>query len=174
MRIAEALIAELELEVPATRRVLERVPQAHLAWKPHRKSMSLGQLALHVATVPGNVASLVAQDLVPEPPSFVQPEAATASELLPALDASVAQARRIVSGFDDAAMHATWRLLHGGKELMAMPRVGMLRAIMLNHWYHHRGQLLVYLRMHDVPLPSVYGPTADENPFAAAMTGATR
>ena len=174
MRIADALIAELEQEVPATRRVLERVPQAHLSWKPHAKSMSLGQLALHVATVPGGVASLVAQDVVPEPPSFVQPEAATAAELLPALEASVSQARRIVSGFDDAAMHATWRLLHDGKELMAMPRVGMLRAIMLNHWYHHRGQLLVYLRMHDVPLPSVYGPTADENPFAVAMSGATR
>jgi uncharacterized damage-inducible protein DinB len=174
MRIADALLAELEQEVPATRRVLERVPQAHLSWKPHARSMSLGQLALHVATVPGGVASLVAQDVVPEPPSFVQPEAATAAELVPALEASVSQARKIVSGFDDAAMHATWRLLYEGKELMAMPRVGMLRAIMLNHWYHHRGQLLVYLRMHDVPLPSVYGPTADENPFAVAMAGATR
>jgi uncharacterized damage-inducible protein DinB len=169
MRIAEAFIAELEQELPATKRVLERVPQAHLSWKPHAKSMSLGQLALHVATVPGSVASLVAQDVVPEPPSFIPPEAATAAELIPALEASVAQARSIVSGFDDAAMLATWRLMHQGQELMAMPRVGMLRAIMLNHWYHHRGQLMVYLRMHDVPLPSVYGPSADENPFATVL-----
>lgn len=174
MRIADALIAELEQESHATRRVLDRVPQAKLSWKPHHKSMSLGQLALHVATIPGNVASLAALDTIPEPPKFVQPEAATAAELGPALTASIAQARQIVSGFDDAKMQATWRLLHDGKELMALPRAAMLRVIMLNHWYHHRGQLLVYLRMHDVPLPSVYGPTADENPFAAAMSGATR
>src|SRR5688500_15744455 len=133
MRIADALIAGLEQEVPATRRARARVRQAHLPWNPHATSMSLGQLALHVATVPGGVASLVTQDLVPEPPSFVQPEAAAAAELVPALEASVWQARKIVSGFDDAAMHATWRLLYEGKELMAMPRVAMLRAIMLNH-----------------------------------------
>lgn len=169
MTIAETLIAELEQEAHATRRVLDRVPQAKLSWKPHAKSMSLGQLALHVATIPGNVAALVANDVVPEPPQFIQAEAATAAELGPALTASLAQARRIVGGFDDAAMQATWRLLYDGQELMAMPRAAMLRMVMLNHWYHHRGQLLVYLRMHDVPLPSVYGPTADENPFAAVL-----
>lgn len=173
MKIADVLIAELEQEAHATRRVLERVPQAKLSWKPHAKSMSLGQLALHVATIPGNVAALVANDTVPEPPQFVQPEAATTAELVPALEASIEQARSIVAGFDDARMNATWRLLYQGNELMALPRAAMLRMIMLNHWYHHRGQLLVYLRMHDVALPSVYGPTADENPFAVAMAGAT-
>ena len=174
MTHADVLIAELEQEAHATRRVLERVPAAKLAWKPHAKSMSLGQLALHVATIPGTVASLVANDVVPEPPSFTQPEAATAAELVPALEASIAQARAIVSGFDDARLNATWRLLYHGMELMAMPRAAVLRMVMLNHWYHHRGQLLVYLRMHDVPLPSVYGPTADDNPFAAAMAAAAR
>ena len=172
MKIAEVLIAELEQEAHATRRVLERVPQAKLSWKPHARSMSLGQLALHVATIPGNVASLVANDVIPEPPRFIQAEAATAAELVPALAASITQARTVLGGFDDAAMNRTWRLLHDGKELMALPRAAMLRMVMLNHWYHHRGQLLVYLRMHDVPLPSVYGPTADENPFAAAMSAA--
>jgi uncharacterized damage-inducible protein DinB len=172
MRIADVLIAELEQESHATRRVLERVPQEQLRWKPHAKSFSLGQLALHVATIPGNVAALVAQDVVPTPPRFLQPEAATAAELAPALAASIAQARAIVGGFDDVAMHATWRLLNEGQELMAMPRAAMLRMVMLNHWYHHRGQLLVYLRMHDVPLPSVYGPTADENPFMLEVKGA--
>jgi uncharacterized damage-inducible protein DinB len=171
MTIADTLLAELDQEAHATRRVLERVPQAHLAWRPHPKSFSLGQLALHVATIPGNVAQLAAPDVIPEPPRFAQPEAATAAELVPALDASLAQARDIVSGFDDEAMLRTWRLQSGGKELMAMPRTAVLRMIMLNHWYHHRGQLLVYLRVHNVPLPSVYGPTADENPFAAAMSG---
>jgi len=144
MSIANALLAELEQESQTTRRVLERVPQAHLAWKPHAKSMSLGQLALHVAIAPGNVA-----------------------ELVPALEASVAKAKQHLGGLDDAAMRATWRMTSGGREILVMPRVAFARAVMLNHVYHHRGQLLVYLRLLDVPVPSVYGPSADENPFAA-------
>jgi uncharacterized damage-inducible protein DinB len=171
MKIIDGLLAELEHEAETTRRVLERIPQAHLSWKPHPKSMSLGQLALHVATVPGNVAELAAMDTVPEPPSFVQAEAASASELVPSLRESVAKAKRVLGSFDDARMGAMWRLQRGGVDLLAMPRVAVVRAIMLNHWYHHRGQLLVYLRMLNQSVPSVYGPTADENPFAepAAM-----
>ena len=166
MRIIDGLLAELEQEAETTRRVLERIPQAHLSWRPHPKSMSLGQLALHVATVPGSVADLASHDTVPEPPAFVQAEAATASELVPALTDSVTQAKRALGGFDDARMSATWRLQTGGKDILVMPRVALVRAIMLNHWYHHRGQLLVYLRLLDQSVPSVYGPTADENPFA--------
>jgi uncharacterized damage-inducible protein DinB len=172
MAMIDALLAELEQEAHTTRRVLDRVPQAHLAWKPHPKSMSLGQLALHIATVPGTVAQLASESTIAEPPAFVQPPATDVAELGPALTASVSQARRLLGGMDDAALGATWRLLAGAKELMAMPRVALLRAIMLNHWYHHRGQLLVYLRLLDVPVPSVYGPSADENPFAAGAAGA--
>lgn len=172
MKMIDVLLAEMEQEAQSTVRVLERVPQAHLSWRPHAKSMSLGQLALHVATIPGLVAELAAPDVMPEPPQFAQPEAATSAELVPALKASLAQARALLGGMDDARLMATWRLMSGGKELMAMPRAAVLRTIMLNHWYHHRGQLLVYLRMHNVPLPSVYGPTADENPFAQAMAAA--
>ena len=167
MSIASTLLAELEQESQATRRVLERVPEAHLAWKPHPKSMSLGQLALHVATVPGSVAELAAMDTVPVPPDFIQAEASSAAALVPALTESVARARRALGGFDDAKMAAMWRLQRGGTDVMAMPRVAFVRAIMLNHWYHHRGQLLVYLRLLNQSVPSVYGPTADENPFAA-------
>jgi uncharacterized damage-inducible protein DinB len=167
MRIIDGLLAELEQEATTTQRVLERIPQAHLMWKPHPKSMSLGQLALHVATVPGNVAEIAALDTVTEPPAFVQPEAATAGELVPALTESVAKAKRALGGFDDAKMGAMWRLQNGGRDVLAMPRVAFVRAVMLNHWYHHRGQLLVYLRLLNQPVPSVYGPTADENPFAA-------
>jgi uncharacterized damage-inducible protein DinB len=166
MSIAQTLLAELEQESHTTRRVLERVPQTHLSWKPHAKSLSLGQLALHVATVPGNVAEVLVPDTM-EAPQFVHPEAASAAELLPALEASVARARRHLGGLSDAAMAATWRVMKGDRELMAMPRAAFARAIMLNHWYHHRGQLLVYLRLLDIPVPSVYGPTADENPFQA-------
>jgi uncharacterized damage-inducible protein DinB len=169
MRIIDALLAELEQEAAITRRVLERIPQAHLSWKPHPKSMSLGQLALHVATVPGNVAEIAAMDTVPTPPAFIQREAATAAELVPSLTASVAKAKQMLGGFDDARMGAMWRLQNGGQDVMAMPRVALVRAIMLNHWYHHRGQLLVYLRLLNLPVPSVYGPTADENPFAVSV-----
>ena len=173
MRLIDGLLAELEQEAATTQRVLERIPQAHLSWRPHPKSMSLGQLALHVATVPGSVAELAARDVVPEPPAFVQPEAATAAELVPSLMASIATARATLGGFDDARMTAMWRLQSGGRDIMAMPRVALVRAIMLNHWYHHRGQLLVYLRLLDQSVPSVYGPTADENPFAAAVSAAS-
>lgn len=165
MSIAEALLDELEQESQATRRVLERVPQAQLSWRPHPKSMSLGQLALHVAMVPGAVAELLVPDSM-EAPDFIHPEASSAADLVPALDASVARARQHLGGLSDAAMGSTWRVMKGGRELMAMPRVAFARSIMLNHWYHHRGQLLVYLRLLNLPVPSVYGPTADESPFA--------
>jgi uncharacterized damage-inducible protein DinB len=167
MRMIDGLLAELEQEAQTTRRVLERIPQEHLTWKPHPKSMSLGQLALHVARVPGDVAELAAIDTIPEPPTFGHPEARTAAELVPSLTDSVARAQRALGGFDDARMTAMWRLQSGGKDIMAMPRVAFVRAVMLNHWYHHRGQLLVYLRLLNQSVPSVYGPTADENPFAA-------
>ena len=173
MKIIDGLLAELEQEAETTRRVLERIPQAHLSWKPHPKSMSLGQLALHVATVPGNVAELAALDTIPNPPTFVQPEAVSAAELVPSLKESVAKAKRALGGFDDAKMAATWRLQSGGRDILAMPRVAFVRAFMLNHWYHHRGQLLVYLRLLDQSVPSVYGPTADENPFAVAAPAAS-
>src|SRR3954465_2437154 len=115
MKMIDGLLAELDQEAVATRRVLERIPQAHLSWKPHPKSMSLGQLALHVATVPGMVAELAAMDTIPEPPVFVQPEASAATELVPSLTESIARAKRALGGFDDAKMTATWRLQSGGK-----------------------------------------------------------
>jgi uncharacterized damage-inducible protein DinB len=147
--------------------VLERVPDDQLAWKPHDKSMSLGQLALHIATMPGTIAEL--SRLSPFPlPKFEQPSAASAAELVPALDQSVAKATTILRGMDDADLAQMWRVVDGDREVMAIPVGGMLRMIMLNHWYHHRGQLSVYLRQVGVPVPSIYGPSADENPFAAA------
>ena len=166
MNIIDGLLAELEQEAATTRRVLERIPQEHLSWKPHPKSMSLGQLALHVATVPGSVAELAAMDIVPEPSKFIQPQPTTTAELVPSLAESLAKARRALGHFDDARMGETWRLQDRGRDILTMPRVAFVRAIMLNHWYHHRGQLSVYLRFLGVPLPSIYGPTADENPFA--------
>src|SRR5262245_62111940 len=166
MRMIDGLLTELEQEAATTRRVLERVPQASLSWKPHPKSMSLGQLALHVATVPGSVAQLAAQDTITDPPNFFQPEAKTSTELVPSLVESIEKAKSALGNFDDEQMTALWRLQSRGKDILTMPRAAFVRAIMLNHWYHHRGQLLVYLRLLDQSVPSVYGPTADENPFA--------
>jgi uncharacterized damage-inducible protein DinB len=164
MAIAEALLQELEQEAQTTRRVLERVPDAHLDWRPHPRSYSLGQLALHVAQIPGSVAALAMQSPA-APPPFVQDRAERSAVLVPALEESVRTARSLLEPVGDDTMRETWRLVAGDREMMAMPRVALLRAVMLNHWYHHRGQLLVYLRMLDVPVPSVYGPSADESPF---------
>jgi uncharacterized damage-inducible protein DinB len=165
MSIADGLIQELESEAATTRRVLERVPAEHFDWRPSPRSRSLGQLALHIATTPGGVAALAAQNPaeVPRFPEETGPSSVT--DLLAALERSLAEARSIVGTMDDAALNEVWRVTAGGREVMAVPRVAFLRSVMLNHWYHHRGQLTVYLRLLDVPVPSVYGPSADENPF---------
>ncbi len=166
MAIADALIAELEQEAVTTRRVLERVPGDKLSWKPHEKSMSLGRLAQHVAEVPAFVAGLATQNPGSLPENSEPASAESVDDVLSALDDSVGKAKETLQGFDDAAMMETWSLVSGGKTLISMPRVALVRALMLNHWYHHRGQLSVYLRLLDVPVPSIYGPSADENPFA--------
>ena len=166
MNIADSLIQELDMEAATTRRVLERVPEGRMSWKPAERSRSVGQLAWHIATTPGNVASLVSQNPAAMPQFGPEPEPASTAELLRALDASVETARTHLRGWNDAAITETWSLTAGGKALMTMPRVAVLRMIMLNHWYHHRGQLSVYLRELGVPVTSIYGPSADENPFA--------
>ncbi|MCC6366302.1 MAG: DinB family protein [Bryobacterales bacterium] len=165
MAIAHELIRELEREAETTRRVLERAPEENFTWRPHAKSMSLGQLAHHVATLPGMVAGIIAVDNFEVPSEFRQEEAKSREEILEGLSKSVAAAKEILSGMDDAQMAATWSLIRGGQSVFSLPRAEVCRSILLNHWYHHRGQLTVYLRLLDVPLPSVYGPTADENPF---------
>jgi len=167
MRIVDSILAELDREADTTRRVLARVPNEKLNWKPHPKSMSLGQLSHHVATTPGGVATIVAKTEFEVTDFGNQPSVASASELIPTLERSLAEAKFILNGFDDSTMMANWKLTRAGKELFSAPRVGIIRSIMLNHWYHHRGQLSVYLRLLDVPVPSIYGPSADENPFAA-------
>ena len=166
MSIAESFLAEIDQEAATTKRVLERVPGDKLSWKPHEKSMSLGQLALHTATVPGMVSTIVTPDVFELPSSFDQASAETSEELVPALKSSVATAKEYLSGLDDEAALSTWTLKKGDQEVMAAPRIGIVRSIMLNHWYHHRGQLSVYLRLLNIPVPSIYGPSADENPFA--------
>ncbi len=166
-KIMEPMMSEIDQEAATTKRVLERVPGDKLTWKPHTKSMSLGQLAMHVATIPGGITKLAQVDNFEiDPAAFVPPNPKNTAEILAALDASVQAAKEYLGGVSESAATAKWRLTLQGKEIMAMPRAVMLRSIMLNHWYHHRGQLSVYLRLLEVPVPSIYGPSADENPMA--------
>ena len=158
---------EIQQEAAITRRVLERIPADKLSWKPHPKSMSLGQLALHIATIPGNISRLAQlEEFDAAAANFDPPAPNNAKEILTALDASVNAAEEYLGSVSESAAMGNWRLTAKGKEVFTIPRVGMLRTIMLNHWYHHRGQLSVYLRLLEVPVPVIYGRSADENPFA--------
>ena len=165
MTLVDSILQELEREAVTTRRVLECVPEGQLGWKPHEKSMSLGTLALHMANIPGAISRLANSDGLASPPNFVPPEATSSAQILEALDTSLADARTILGAMDDERASGMWTMAREGQTIMSMPRIAVLRNILLNHWYHHRGQMTVYLRLLGVPLPSVYGPTADENPF---------
>jgi uncharacterized damage-inducible protein DinB len=165
MKLVDPILQELEREAVTTRRVLECVPEGQLTWKPHEKSMSLGTLALHMANIPGAISRLANNDGPVSPPNFVPPEATSSAQILESLDTSLADARTILGAMDDERASGMWTMSREGQTIMSMPRIAVLRNILLNHWYHHRGQMTVYLRLLGVPLPSVYGPTADDNPF---------
>ena len=164
---AHALAAELDAEFPITRRVLARVPTDRLSWQPHAKSMTLGQLAQHVALIPGNMSRLSQQDGVDMATRKMEyaPGESTAA-ILGTFDASVAVAKAWVRELDETKAKTTWRMTFGEREVFAIPRIAMLRTMLLHHMIHHRGELVVYLRLLDVPVPVVYGRSADENPFA--------
>ena len=165
--IAQALLAEFETQAPITRRFLERLPEDKLTWKPHAKSMSLGQLANHIAMVPGNLAKITQLDgLDVSQAKFNPPQPANVQEIQSTFEQSVRDVESCLNGMTDETALGNWRLTNGDRELFKKPRISVMRSIMLNHWYHHRGQLSVYLRLLDVPVPVVYGPSADEDPFA--------
>lgn len=162
--IIEPILNEFREEVPATRRLLERVPQDKLAWKPHPKSRTLGELAMHIANIPG-MAERVAttEEFTPGAPP---PSDNSAEEIRATFEKNVQKAEQVLGSMTEQTAMGTWRLVFKGKEIFRKPRHAVLRTTMLNHLYHHRGQLSVYLRLLDVPVSMVYGPTADENPFA--------
>ena len=162
MSLSDQLLRELEHEANTTRRVLERVPADKLAWKPHEKSMSLGQLAQHVAHTPGAIASSSIPDSYPVENFKAEPPPASVEQILKAHEDSMATARSMLSGLDDGKASAPWSMTMGGQPILTLSRLEWIRTYMLNHWYHHRGQLSVYLRLNDVPVPSIYGPSADE------------
>jgi uncharacterized damage-inducible protein DinB len=162
--IADAIVAELDQEAAATRRLLEIVPEDKLTWRPHPKAMSLGQLALHVAGTQGGVAEGALNDTA-ERPLFIHPEAQTRDEILKIFEDGLKKAKEIVSATSDERALEEWKIVDGEKVLLALPRAAFWRSVMLNHVYHHRGQLSTYLRILDIPLPSVYGPSADTSVF---------
>jgi uncharacterized damage-inducible protein DinB len=171
MTLAETYLAEFLHEAKTTRRFLERLPADKLAWRAHEKSRTAGQLALHIASVPGGVIQMAAADPARAPDfSRPNPQPATVEEILTAHDESVATVRNVLPTFTDVAMAATWRALGpDGKEVMVVPRAAFLRSILLNHWIQHRGQFGVYLRLVGAKVPTSYGPSGDEAPaFARA------
>jgi uncharacterized damage-inducible protein DinB len=164
MSIAQSLLAEFEGQALITRKFLERLPEDKLAWKPHNKSMSAGQLAYHLASVPGGVVRFVQNNPVQAPEFASFPQPASCQEILKTLEESIATVRSLLPKYDDTAMKETWRMVAGEREVLAQPRAEFLRDVMLSHWYQHRGQFSVYLRMLDVAVPASWGPSADEPP----------
>jgi len=166
MNIADGMLQEFTYENASTRKMLERIPQAQMGWKPHAKSMTLARLASHIVEIPTYGASIFTQDeMVLNAGSFKPTEYATVAELLAAFDKNIAEAAKVMQGVPNDHMMKPWRFKMDGKLVFEMPRVVVVRIMMLSHTIHHRGQLSVYLRLQNVPLPPVYGPTADESPF---------
>ena len=166
MSMTQAILQEFDTEAKTTRRVLERVPADKFDWKPHPKSMSLGELAMHTAMTPGVICGWACEDETKF--SGAKPPApGSTDDVVAAHDKSVATMKAVLDQLGDDGLMKGWKASAGGETLFEMPKVALIRAIALNHWYHHRGQLSVYLRLLDVPVPSIYGPSADENPFAA-------
>ena len=163
MGIIDGYLPEFDPEMGSTRRLLERVPFDDPQWTPHAKSMSLLKLATHISEIPNfGLRAMTAKEFDVAAPREPKPPVTSAAELVARFDANVAAAREVLVGKTDPELMAPWKLVNNGKEVFTLPRIGVLRTLLLNHIIHHRGQLSVYLRLRDIPLPSIYGPSADE------------
>jgi uncharacterized damage-inducible protein DinB len=163
MSIADGMVPELQHETATTKTLLERVPADKLDWQPHEKSFSLGHLAAHVVETLGWVRETVDVDVFEmDPESYVPWQPDSLDEILAKFDEHVAMAAEKIGACSDEAMMANWTMKVAGREFITLPRVAVIRGFIMNHLIHHRGQLTVYLRMLDVALPQIYGPTADE------------
>jgi len=166
MPIRDGLLPEFDEEMKNTRRMLERVPEDRLPWKPHPKSMDMRYLASHVAQLPDWAVFTIKQtelDYAPvgaEP--YKMPLASSNKELLAMFDTHVSEARAAIGSASDETLMTSWTLLAGGRKVFTMPRIAVIRSMVMNHLIHHRAQLSVYLRLNDVPVPGMYGPSADE------------
>ncbi len=165
MSITGSLLPEFDREMANTRKVLERVPENRFGWKPHEKSWTLAALATHLATLPLWAKMTIEKNSIDISQPVENPEAKTRAELLERFDANAAGAREAIAGISDEGLLAPWSLVAGGKTMFTLPRLTVLRTFVLNHTIHHRAQLGVYLRLIDVPVPGLYGPSADEPPM---------
>ena len=164
MKLMEPMIAELQHEAATTRRLLERVPQDRLGWQPHAKSMTLGRLAAHIANLPGMLIGALTEDGLDAGDLKTQsPSAESVAEILEEFDRKISSAVELLKReMDESFLVAPWRYTSGEHVIFELPRLAVIRFVTLNHIIHHRGQLSVYLRLLDIPLPSIYGPSADE------------
>jgi uncharacterized damage-inducible protein DinB len=166
MKISETVLPEFDQEMANTRKVLERVPAAKFSWKPHPKSSEFGALAAHIANMPDWAGLTMQADSFdyapPGAPPYETPKYTSTEDLLAAFDKSVAQGRSAIAAADDITFLAPWTLMAGGQTIMTMPRIAVIRTFVMNHTIHHRAQLGVYLRLNDIPVPGLYGPSADE------------
>jgi uncharacterized damage-inducible protein DinB len=165
MPLVDALLPEFDHEMTTTRKVLERVPEDRFNWKPHAKSFSVGELATHVANLPTWGTETLTKSEIDLAGGQRLAALASKAELIAAFDKNVAATRAALTGKTDAELLAIWSLKRGGKTIFSMPKTAVLRSFVLSHLIHHRGQLSVYLRLLDVPVPSIYGPSADEPSF---------
>ena len=169
MALSAALLPEFDQEMKNTRKTLERVPDDKLGWKPHEKSWAMGGLATHVANLVSWANFSIERDSFDLAPNGVPipqaPAAKSRQELLAIFDKNVAAERAAIAGASDAELMKMWALQRNGQTLMTVPKIAVLRSFVMNHGIHHRAQLGVYLRLNDIPVPAIYGPSADENPF---------
>lgn len=169
MALRDALLPEFDHEMANTRKTLERVPDDRLDWKPHTKSTSMGGLATHLSNLPTWTNHTIDEDsldLAPEgKPLPTAPIIKSQPELLELFDSNVAKARAAIASVSDEELFKPWTLMNSGNEILTLPKIAVLRGFVMNHNIHHRAQLGVYLRLNDIPVPSIYGPSADENPF---------
>jgi uncharacterized damage-inducible protein DinB len=163
MAAIDPILEELSREAVTTRRVLERIPPDQLSWKPHPRSKSVGELAWHIAAIPRRMATMVQHDDVDVTTVKGPPMPETAAEIVAGFERQLAEAKDLLSQLDDSALARTTTVRRGDVKVFSGPRSALLRTVMLNHGYHHRGQLSVYLRLLNVPVPPIYGPTADES-----------
>ena len=167
--VSESLLPEFDNEMANTRKTLERVPHDKFGWKPHEKSMAMGGLATHISNLPTWAVYAIDQDsldLAPEGKPLPPAELAKSeADLLALFDMNATKARAAIAGASDEELFKSWTLMSNGNKILTMPKVAVLRNFVMNHMIHHRAQLGVYLRLNDIPVPSIYGPSADENPF---------
>ena len=162
MSLSQSLLPEFDQEMAGTRKMLERVPDGKFDWKPHDKSMTISRLVSHIANIPSWASYTLDREKLVLGPDIKSAVATTQAELLEIFDRHVPSARQAIDGASDEDLHKIWSLEMNGKIITSMPRIAVLRGMVMNHMIHHRGQLSVYLRLNEIPVPGLYGPSADE------------